>query len=751
MFEFLFKYPASAFSRGELVLLANWPKWVLGILLLTTSAGFALLLRSKLPKTLPALRSWRMGVLWGLQTALAALLLILLWQPALMVAELKPQQNIIAVVVDDSRSMGINENGTTRQAEAVKALQGGMLSGLQKRFQTRLYRMDSKLNRIEGLDELHAAAPVTRIGDSLKQLANETTDLPIGAVVLLSDGSDNSGGIDLDTISALRSRHIPVHTVGFGREQYQDVEINDVSLPPRALADSRLAASVSFHQRGYAGRKGMLAVRDGAKVLTTREITFGPDGNIQTENLLFDAGAAGAKPLSFSIDPLPGEENRANNALTRLVDVKSEKRRILYIEGEPRWEYKFIRRAEDDDRIVQISSMMRTSENKIYRQGIADPKELAGGFPNKVEDLFPYQGIIIGSVEANSFTPEQQQLIKDFVDRRGGGLLLLGGRYSLSDGGWGVSSMADLLPVVLPSRKGTFHRDPATVELTPAGAESIICRLLEDPAKNIDRWKKLPPLMDYEEIGTPKPGAAVLVDAKVGSRNLPLLATENYGRGRTAVMATSSTWHWRMLLPVEDKSQEEFWQQLLRWIVSDTPGRVYSSIPSPMLFDDGHVRVSADVRDKNYMPLGDSHVEAHFLGPQNTAALVEMTPDPNSPGIFNAEWTAEKPGTYTVEISAKHSDEDVGRDTLMFQRIDGVAENFHTEQNRDLLEKLSSQTGGRYWQPQELAKLPNEIPYSEAGITIRQAKELWNMPAIFLLILLLPSSEWILRRKWGLL
>jgi uncharacterized membrane protein len=751
MFEFLFKYPAAAFARGELVLLANWPRWILGLLLLGIASGFGLLLRAKLPKSLPALRSWRIGLLWLLQSAMAALLLILLWQPALMVAELKPQQNIIAVVVDDSRSMSITENGTTRQSQAVKALQGGVLDGLQKRFQTRLYRMDNKLSRINSLDELHGAAAVTRIGDSLKQLADETTDLPIGAVVLLSDGSDNSGGIDLDTISALRSRHIPVHTIGFGREQYQDIEINDVSLPTRALADSRLAASVSFHQRGYSGRKAMLAVRDGAKVLTTREITFGPDGNIQTESLLFNAGAAGAKPLSFSIDPLPGEENRANNALTRLVDVKSEKRRILYLEGEPRWEYKFIRRAEDDDRIVQISSMMRTSENKIYRQGIADPKELGEGFPNKVEDLFPYQGIVIGSVDANYFTPEQQQLIKDFVDRRGGGLLLLGGRYALADGAWSLSSMADLLPVVLPSHKGTFHREQATVELTPAGAESIICRLLEDPAKNIDRWKKLPPLMDYEEIGTPKPGAAVLVETKVGSRNLPLLATENYGRGRTAVMATSSTWHWRMLLPVEDKSQEAFWQQLLRWLVSDTPGRVYSSIPNPMLFDDGHVKISADVRDKNYMPLGDARVEAHFLGPQNTAALVEMTPDPNSPGIFNAEWTADKQGTYTVEISAKRAEEDVGRDTLMFQRIDGVAENFHTEQNRDLLEKLSSQTGGRYWQPQELSKLSTEIPYSEAGITIREAKDLWNMPVIFLLILLLPASEWILRRKWGLI
>src|SRR5260370_32569472 len=98
MFEFLFKYPASAFVRGELVLLANWPRWILGVLLLAMSAGFALLLRAKLPKTLPLLRSWRMGVLWSLQTAMAALFLILLCQPALMVSELKPQQHIIALV-----------------------------------------------------------------------------------------------------------------------------------------------------------------------------------------------------------------------------------------------------------------------------------------------------------------------------------------------------------------------------------------------------------------------------------------------------------------------------------------------------------------------------------------------------------------------------------------------------------------------------------------------------------------------------
>ena len=107
--------------------------------------------------------------------------------------------------------------------------------------------------------------------------------------------------------------------------------------------------------------------------------------------------------------------------------MNADKRRILYVEGEPRWEYKFIRRAEDDDPNVQVVSMLRTTENKIYRQGINDPKELADGFPTSADDLFAYQGMIIGSVEAGYFTPAQQDLIQQFVDRRGGGLLMLGG------------------------------------------------------------------------------------------------------------------------------------------------------------------------------------------------------------------------------------------------------------------------------------------------------------------------------------
>jgi uncharacterized membrane protein len=756
MFEFFFKYPIPVFTKGRLVLLGSWPGWVLLVLIVVSVTGLGWLIRSRLPEAAPKMQTWRAGVVWLLQSLLVTLVLVLLWQPAFSVAELKSQQNMIAVLVDDSRSMAIADSGSdgksTREAAAVRSLNAGILAGLQRRFQTRVYRLDGGIAPVAKVEEMKPTAAATHINDGLKQLATETADLPVGAVVLLSDGGENSGGVDLDTISALRNRRLPVHTVGFGKSQAShDLEIDDVSVASRAMADSRMKATVSFHQRGYAGGKTTLAVRDGDKILASKDVALDADGTIQTETVFFNAGTAGVKRVQFSLGPLSGEENVANNATARLVSVSGDRRRILYVEGEPRWEYKFIRRAAEDDHGMQVVSMLRTTENKIYRQGISDPKELADGFPVKAEDLFAYDGIIIGSVEAGYFTPRQQELLREFVDKRGGGLLFLGGRFALADGGWGASSVSELVPTFLPNGKNTFHRDPATAQLTNAGAESAVTRLVDDSAKNVERWKKLPYLMDYQDAGAPKPGATVLAEMNAGRGKLPLLVTQNYGRGRTAVMATSGTWRWQMSQALGDPTHDLFWQQLLRWVAADSPGRVVASMPVQRLMDDGNVRLTAMVRDKEYAPAPDARVVAHMVGPEGASALVDMRPVPNNAGSFQAEWTAEKPGSYLAEVTAARGSEELGRDVLTFERTDGVAENFHTEQNRELLEKLSSQTGGRYWKADELGRLPSEISYSEAGISVRDTKELWNMPIVFLLLLGLMAGEWLMRRKWGVI
>ena len=747
MFEFLFKYPPAVFSKGKLVLLSPWPIWLAPVLLLAVAAGLYWHMRQRQALVNRA----RSTFIWLAQTALVALLLFLLWHPAISVARLRPQQNVVAVLVDHSKSMGIADDSKfSRLQGAENLLDQKVLAGLNGRFQVRMYGLGHDVSRIENLKGLKADENSTRIGDSLKHIAAEAGSMPLGAIVLLSDGGDNTGGIDRETIAQLRQIRVPVHTIGFGPDNFaRDIEIVEASLPARALPNSRVIARVAVRQHGYAGQKVKLVARENGKPLAIQEITLHPGNSEQSEALLFDVGDAGAHSIQIGIDPASGEENTKNNSLIRLVNVVNRKPRILYIEGEPRWEYKFIRRAVEDDQNIDLVSMVRTTQNKMYRQGIANPQELEDGFPTKAEDLFAYDGLVIGSVEASYFTPVQQDLIKEFANRRGGGVLFLAGRSSLSDGGYGHSPIAEMLPVHIPGDK-TWVREQAVPELTPAGREDAITRIEEDREKNIARWNTFPKVANFQTVGTPKPGAVVLMNVtQPGHHSSPLLAIQNYGHGRVGVFATAGSWRWKMWQDHTDRTHSIFWEQLFRWLVTETPGTVLASTRHQVLADDGHVPLRVDVRDKTYQPSTGATVQATVVRPDGGSDLIALAPDPIEPGVYTADYSAERPGSYVVEVSAKQDKTDLGRDTLTFRREDGVAENFGASQNKDLLQKLSSDTGGTYYTPADATRLPREIAVSEAGINAHENLDIWDMPIVFLIALLLRGSEWLLRRKWG--
>src|SRR6185436_1044913 len=600
-----------------------------------------------------------------------------------------------------------------------------------------------------------------------KQVAADASSLPIGAMILLSDGADNTGGVDLETLSEIRRQRIPVHTIGLGREAMsKDIEISNVDVAARALPESRLGATVSFHQHGYSGQKAKIILKEGSKVVASQDVTLKGEGTEQVETILFNAGNAGVKTLEASIEPLQNEENPRNNRVTRLVNVDPRKPRLLYLEGEPRWEFKFLKRAVEDDKTLDVASILRTAPNKLYRQGVCRPGdtahpqvngkcgEMEDGFPSKIEELFGFDGLIFGSVDAPYLTKNQQDMVKQFVDRRGGGVLFLGGKDSLSDGGWAKSAAADIFPTTLPERKNTYSFAGADVELTPEGRDSLITRIEEDPNKNVERWKKLPYIRTFQDPGEPKLGAVVLanfVPREGGGAKRPLLVTMNYGRGRTAIFATGGSWRWQMLQPVADMSHEMFYRQLLRWVVSDTPRHITGSTPKTLLADESRVTLRADVRDKTYLPASDANVEAHITGDGISEQVVNMTPAPLQQGVYSADWTVPQSGSYIVEVVAKRGAEEIGKDTFTFQREDGIAENFHVEQNRELLEILSSETGGSYYKPADAQKLGKDINYSQAGITVRETRDLWDMPAIFLLFLGIRAAEWLLRRRWGVI
>jgi hypothetical protein len=422
---------------------------------------------------------------------------------------------------------------------------------------------------------------------------------------------------------------------------------------------------------------------------------------------------------------------------------------VLYIEGEPRWEYKFIRRAAEGDQALRLVSLVRATPNRYYRQGVSSADELVDGFPPDAKTLFGYDAVVIGSLEAAALNEPQHAALKSFVDRRGGSVLLLAGRDGLGDGGWGATPIGAALPAALPGGgAGRYGQRVSKARPTVYGRQSAVGRLDDDPQKNAAAWQGLPDLADVQPLGPLRPAALVLLESVAGTAVSPLLVTQRFGRGSTWLMATASTWKWRMRLPHDDKRHTEFWRQLLHALVVATPPRIALEAEPRITGDDGAIALEASVQDETHQPVNDVQVEVVATGEDGTVARHVLTASGRGDGQYRASLTPQTEGLHRLEMTARRGDEKVGEALLHVRRADGLQEHFETQQHRALLERLASETGGRYWRLDELGGLPEAIRYSKAGMVERQTLDLWNLPIVFLVLMLLKAGEWLLRRAW---
>src|SRR6185295_12873134 len=236
-------------------------------------------------------------------------------------------------------------------------------------------------------------------------------------------------------------------------------------------------------------------------------------------------------------------------------------------EGEPRWEYGKLRDAVAEEKNVVLVSVLRSADGKFYRQGVENAEELGGGFPKSEEDLFKYDAIMIGSVEATFFTFDQLKAIEQFVSRRGGALIALGGSKSFNAGGYGATPLADLLPIYLNGTGAKGEIEEFKAMPSERGRDHPASRLVEQPDANLKAWEQMPAITLPEVITETKPGATVIIEAREKNRVAPLLVEERYGRGRTLALLASDTWRWRMMLESKNGSFETFWRNLLRYLV----------------------------------------------------------------------------------------------------------------------------------------------------------------------------------------
>jgi len=756
IFAFLFKYRPVVFEHGDLVFRPPWPA---GLTILIFGAAVALVVVPYANVKGSVSRRQRI-VLAALRSGAFALVLFCLSRPILVVATVVPQQNFLGVLLDDSRSMRIHD-GDTERREAVVDLFGessSLPAQLAERFRLRMFRFGEQVERVTAAEDLTFSDRRTDLGRALDGARRELSAVPLAGLVLVTDGADNASASLAETVLELKASGVPVHVVALGREQLErDLEIRRIELPRSALRGSTVPVDVEIGHTGVGAQTVEVQVLDGGRIVGTRQVKLPSGDGATTVRAYFTATDAGPRQLRVAIPVVTGEAIAENNAVEALLEVPDRRERILYFEGEPRWEVKFLRRAIADDPNLEVVLLQRTAPEKFLRLGVRDSTELLGGFPRIREELFPFRALILGSVEASFFTAEQLRIIRDFVSQRGGGLLTLGGRRALSEGGYGGTPLADALPVVLAQRESgdtsTYFAE-VQVEPTQAGRLHPVTQLTADPEASQERWRELPKLSIVNPLTEVKPGGAILLQGRVDGRQDPLvvLAWQRYGRGKAATLAVQDVWQWQMHadIPLEDQTHERFWQQLLRWLVSGVPDPLTATASSDRVEPGRPVTITATLRDSGYVELNGATVTARVTTPDGGEETFPLEWSVEHDGEYRGSYTPAADGLHEVTVEARSGGTTAGVAVAHLMAGDLGAEYFGAGMRRDLLRDLAEETGGRFYTPESVGTLPEDVSFTESGATVREERSLWDMPVIFLALVTLLGSEWAVRRRRGL-
>ena len=762
LFRFFFEYRPVVFQQGEFRFAPTAGAYL--ALALAVVAGIVIVssyLRSARAET-------RRTALWllGLRLALIALVTVCLFRPVLAVKAAVEQQNFLAVLVDDSRSMQINDatpaGGTTTsrgefaRAEFTQPV-SGVLKSLSDRFVIRTFRFSSAATRLGNPAELTFAGGQTKLGAALEGVRQELAGLPVAGVVLVTDGADTTDAALTDALLSMKAAELPVFTVGVGEDRLsRDIQIDRVSTPRRALKGTSLLVDAVIRQTGYAGQTVMLDVEDAGRIVGSQQVKLPADNEPAAVRVRVMATDPGARVLTFRIAPQAGEVIAQNNARQSMVEVVDGRERILHYEGTPRFEMKFLRQAVKEDDNLEVITLQRTAENKFTRIGVDDPEHLLAGFPKTREELFGYRGLILSNVEASAFSADQLRMIAEFVERRGGGLMMLGGPRAFAEGGYAGTPVADALPVVLEQASRTASGTPAmmlSVHPTRAGQAHAVTQIAANEADSAARYGELPPLTSVNPIRTLKAGAtALLGGADDRRREHIVLAWQRYGRGKAIAQTIQDSWRWQMhaSMPLEDQTHENYWRQMLRWLVDEVPDPVTTHPLTDRVEPGEPVTVVADIVDQSFVELNDARVVARISGPNVKGEEIPVQWTGDRDGEYRATFTPTGEGIYTVSVEATRAGKTLGTSVTRVRAVPSDAEYFDATMQAARLERIANETGGRFYTAANVAGMPEDLKYTGRGVTTIEERELWHMPIILMVMLGLLFAEWSLRRREGL-
>lgn len=686
---------------------------------------------------------------WSLRMVAFLILCFILAQPSRRDTRRESEKPALAVLVDISASMDDNPTraSQTRAVRAASFLRSKTIKEAEKDFRVLYYGVGNDLE--EGFDpssDLSFHAPRTFLLNALQRLNARLRAENLAGIILLSDGLDQSM-LDLDSLAFTAPLLIPEleDPAPIADSEQSDFAITDLAYPKRVIVkwDTRIELSVQ-RKTGSGSAAFPVHLRQNGEIIKSEQVEFADNERFRKVAFTITPEQIGSQLYDVAIEP-ENDQDSSNNRKELLIEVTDAKQRILYLEGVPRWEFKFLKRALLAEKSYQLNAFVQGGDGAFIN--FDEQSGLAGGaLPAlNAENLKAYKAIIIGDMPGSAIDADAAKQIQDFVDK-GGGLLIIGAARAYGRDGFISNEHIQAMMPAKSAPDATMREGRFMVDFTAAGRAVPALASLADEMR-------LPPILS---LWAPVETGAFTTVVLTSSDNTPVLVTRRFGQGRVAMLLSDSLWRWQMGSGGDNGGKGiygRFVTQLLTWLCPSQDERDDSGLMQ-ILLADGEV----DLRARMVIGLGGlkqsgvSSVTCRIRTPGDKELAIPMAPArlESEVGLsqptdgFRCDFVPDEVGPYRVSVTSPDGTQEAG--TVFLARFP-EHERSGQPANRSLLQRLASMSNGNYLPWAEQQDLLAKLDRTPREIESASEYPIWNHWLALAALITLFCLEWWLRRR----
>jgi hypothetical protein len=693
--------------------------------------------------TNPPAPTWLKTILTIFRFLALATVLFILFEPILKLSWQQKEKPIVAILLDNSASMTLKNNGESRAQKAISVLNSELIQNGVKDVNFNYHQFSYKLDPllIEELDSLNFVADGTDLSASLKQLQEQNINSYLSAIILLSDGINNLGENPIRTAEDI---NLPIYPVSVGKSVNQkDIVISKITTNQLAYANSEVPVDISVKSTGYNNKKVKVDLLDGSKVMDSKFIEL--SDNLESQfRLTFFPQEIGMQKYSIRIPVLKDELTPFNNQKNFFVKVLKSRIKILYFAGGPGPDFSFIKRMLETDPNIEANYWVARKNQGFYQ----------GNFSEDLSKLKNYDCVILQNYPPKNYNDHTISMLKNLLDSDATPLLVIAGNNNNYQK---LSELKNYLPFLLPLRE--YAEFEITPRLSPIGLTHPVTRINDDELKNQTLWQEVPPIFYSLNNVQLYPGSEILLTANAVEKNvrlqnkvLPLIISRKIANSKSMVILGYGIWRWDLLMWGVGKSNLLFTQLLsnsIRWLINKEDNKTVRLTPDQEIYRSGQkISFSCQVYNENYLPLNGAEVRVQIF---NEKANYEILLSSIGDGKYEGELHALEGGEYKYNGSAQYKNILMGSDSGQFSVENLNLEHLQTKIQNDFLKQLATKTGGQFINDSNFVSLEQALKFPLKTRIESREWQLWNKLILLILVILFLSIEWFLRKRSGML